>query len=234
MLSKHESWCLKGTMNPQNLGILGVFHLLLKINQLKFVLLENRSYLCRELIMKSMRFILDMDGVLADFIESALRELNTVYNKNVSVKEYARDFGKWEICDYYGIPEEDFWYIVNNTPDFWLNIKPYPWTKSLYNKLSKLGEVTVVSSPSASPTSVLQKLLWLKKHLDISPGNCFIGGRKYLMAGNGILIDDYHVNIDKFERAGGHGILVPSNWNTEIIDLAVVWEPIEEYLTKKF
>lgn len=33
------------------------------------------------------------------------------------------------------------------------------------------------------------------------------------MAGNGILIDDYHKNVEAFKDAGGEAILIPSNWN---------------------
>ena len=42
----------------------------------------------------------------------------------------------------------------------------------------------------------------------------FLGAKKHLMAGNGILIDDSPANVNKFRQYGGHAILVPSNWNT--------------------
>ena len=59
------------------------------------------------------------------------------------------------------------------------------------------------------------------------------GARKELMAGpNTILIDDYPNNVNKFNAAGGLGILVPSNWNTveELFTPKLVLEAINKEL----
>lgn len=50
--------------------------------------------------------------------------------------------------------------------------------------------------------------------MNIGSDKVFLGSRKYLMAGNGILIDDYYKNVENFKSAGGEAILIPSTWNT--------------------
>ena len=164
--------------------------------------------------MKKQQILLDMDGVLSDFFSGALSVLNGDYNRKVTPKEYATKFGKWEIYDYYGISVEEFWNSINDTYGFWLNLQPLPWAEKLYKDLSDIGDVTIVTSPTEDPYCAKEKLQWLNAQLRVEAKNVFIGSRKYLMAGNGILIDDYKKNVDDFKACGGEAILVPSNWNT--------------------
>ena len=164
--------------------------------------------------MENKQLLLDMDGVLADFLGGALTVLNKKFNRDITIEEYATKFGKWETYDYYGITIKQFWNTIHHKKNFWYNLEPLPWAKELYEFLSSIGHVTIVTSPSADPRCALEKLRWLKKHLDIRSEAVFIGQRKYLMAGNGLLIDDYYANVENFRRFGGEAILVPSNWNT--------------------
>lgn len=163
--------------------------------------------------MKRQQILLDMDGVLSDFTSGALIALNRDYHGDVTLEEYAK-FGKFEINDYYGISRNDFWEAIGSTYHFWLGLKPLPWAIQLYEELSTMGDVTVITSPSEDPSCAKEKLQWLKYFLGIKPESVFIGSRKYLMSGNGILIDDYYKNVDEFRMNGGASILVPSNWNT--------------------
>lgn len=160
------------------------------------------------------QILLDMDGVLVDFLSGALKALNRDFNRDITITEYAEKFAQWETCDYYGISTKQFWTSIENTPFFWLDLEPLPWYKELYELLSELGDVTILTTPSLDPSCAMQKLQWLKKNMNIGSDAVFMGSRKYLMAGNGILIDDYHSNVNKFRSAGGEAILVPSNWNT--------------------
>jgi len=164
--------------------------------------------------MEKTRILLDMDGVLVDFLSGALIALNRDFNRNVTIEEYAAKFGLWETYDYYNISTREFWESIHSTPDFWYNLKPMPWYKELYEELSKLGEVTIVTTPSADPTCAMQKLQWLDNYMNIKSDAVFLGSRKYLFAGNGILIDDYYNNVNKFRAAGGEAVLIPANWNT--------------------
>lgn len=155
-----------------------------------------------------------MDGVLVDFLSGAIKVLNRDFKKDHTIEEYAEKFAQWETYDWYGISITDFWNSISITPFFWIDLEPMPWYKELYGLLSEMGDVTILTSPSLDPLCAMQKLQWLKKYLNIGSDAVFMGSRKYLMAGNGILIDDYYKNVDKFRLAGGEAILVPSNWNT--------------------
>jgi 5'(3')-deoxyribonucleotidase len=165
-------------------------------------------------MLKKQRILLDMDGVLVDFLGGALKALNRVHKQNITIEEYATKFGKWETYDYYGISISDFWMSIGLVPDFWYELEPIPWFRELYDFLKEFGEVTILTSPNYDPSCAEQKLRWLNSRMNIRSDSVFIGSRKYLMAGNGILIDDYSKNIEAFREAGGEAILVPSTWNT--------------------
>lgn len=179
---------------------------------------------------EKLHFLLDMDGVLCDFLSGALKALNKEYGKNVTLFDYATNFGKWETYDFYGISEIEFWRAIHNDPVFWYNLEPIPWAKLLLIELQKLGDVTIVTTPSLDPNCASQKLQWLDKYLGIRSSQVFVGSRKHLMAGNGILIDDYSNNIEAFKGAGGEAILVPSVWNTYPLSFAMVWDVIIKYI----
>ena len=59
------------------------------------------------------QLLCDMDGLIADFTGSALKVLNKIYNKKVTLKQYAAEFGKWGINDYYGITMDKMWEAVD-------------------------------------------------------------------------------------------------------------------------
>jgi 5'(3')-deoxyribonucleotidase len=160
------------------------------------------------------QILLDMDGVLVDFLSGALEALNRDFNKKITIEQYADKFAQWATYDYYGITQEEFWDSIHRTPNFWYNLKPMPWYDELYSMLSEIGDVTILTTPSLDPSCASQKLLWLDNYMNIKSDAVFLGSRKYLMAGNGILIDDYQKNVEKFKSAGGDAILIPSNWNT--------------------
>ena len=164
--------------------------------------------------LKKQQILLDMDGVIADFLGGALKVLNKDFNKNITIEQYATDFGKWETYDYYGITIDQFWESIDKTPDFWYRLQPMPWGRELYQFLQDMGDVTIVTTPNLHPDCASQKLKWLNGYLGIKSNAVFLGARKYLMAGNGILIDDYYKNTESFKEAGGDAILIPSNWNT--------------------
>lgn len=173
-----------------------------------------------------------MDGVIADFTSSAITALNKEYNRNITLEEYAK-FGGWNVWEPYDSTEEDFWRIINSHENLYAEIKPIRWSYELYSRLSKLGEVTIVTAPSFKDSNCAsQKLHWLKEYLNINPGQVFIGYRKHLLAGNGILIDDNAKNVDNFIANGGQAILVPATWNTNGLTFEMVWDVIKKGLDK--
>lgn len=152
---------------------------------------------------------LDMDGVTYDF-ETRLFNLMKIKPSLEQNQQIAQgyDFEKiWPDC---------FDYILQNGINFWENIPLLPWSKKLYNKLSKSYEVIFLTSPGnynkrgakfvADATQ--GKLKSLKK--DFGLVKCIINPHKYLNANpNTILIDDSKHQIDKFKEYKGKTFLWP-------------------------
>ena len=171
-----------------------------------------------------------MDGVLCDFFGGALDICNKLTGENYTKEEYVDQYGKWGINDFYNIPIDEMWKAIENDKTFWHCLDPISYAQELYSLLSDYGNITIVTSPSMCRESATHKLAWLALYFSISPKDVFIGSKKHLMAGNGILIDDWKENCDSFNKNGGFSILVPSEWNTKNLTLDMVWEPISKSL----
>lgn len=183
-----------------------------------------------------MTILLDMDGVLADFTSEALVRLNEAKNDQLSfplsIDGYVNTFGKFDMAECYGITQDKFWRIIEENNNFWINLKPFPWASMLVDSLRKISDDIIIStSPSLNPICAQQKLEWLFFQLGITSDRVMIGSRKELMSCKDVvLIDDYHKNIDKFNKGQGKGILVPSNWNTKDLSFEKVWGAIIKQL----
>ena len=139
----------------------------------------------------------DMDGVLADFFDS--------WAKLMKVDKW------WNINKQHNM--DDALQKIRDTDDFWLNIPLTPNAKNLLNLIKKVkGSYNICSSPlPGDPKSEPHKQEWIKKHLAFfPPKNIYITHDKAQFAVQkdgtpNILIDDYGVNIRKWEEAGGIG-----------------------------
>lgn len=136
----------------------------------------------------------DMDGVLADF------------------------FGDWArlagVSDYRNITDpESALALVRDAEDFWLNLpKTQHADKLLDLVISAAGSYKILSTPLADdPRSGPHKLEWVKQNLQGRlPAEVILSHNKEQHATQpdgtpNILIDDYGVNIRKWEAAGGIG-----------------------------
>ena len=75
---------------------------------------------------KISHILLDCDGVLADFFSSALSILNRDYSKNITVEKYIEE-GLFDMEKVFDISVRDFWKSISNEPNFWLNLRPFPY-----------------------------------------------------------------------------------------------------------
>ena len=139
----------------------------------------------------------DMDGVLADFFDS--------WAKLMKVDKW------WNINKQHNM--DDALQKIRDTDNFWLNIPLTPNAKNLLNLIKKVkGSYNICSSPlPGDPKSEPHKREWIKKHLAFfPPKNIYITHDKAQFAVQkdgtpNILIDDYGVNIRKWEDSGGIG-----------------------------
>lgn len=194
-------------------------------------MLTIASLICKRFISPyrmNRHVFLDMDGVIVDFLAGAMKVLNHRYRKKYRPSEYAKLHGRFGINDLYGISLKEFWESIESNPFFWLELNPTPYGLKLYYWLSGIAPVTIVTCPSDDPSCAEQKLVWLNSHLGIKPNDVVLCCKKHLLAGNGILIDDYHKYADEFTAAGGEAILVPSEWNTADVSFKMIVEKISK------
>jgi 5'(3')-deoxyribonucleotidase len=152
--------------------------------------------------------LLDLDGVLIDFISGCLKVLGR-HEKHDDIKS-------WNFYREWGISDEEFWEKCS-VPGFWYNLELYPWAKEFYSSLKKHGDVVISTSPSSHPLCTQEKIAFCQDKLGIKRRDIMVGGRKELMARPGrILIDDYIENINNFNKNIGTGLLFKQPWNDGI------------------
>ena len=135
----------------------------------------------------------DMDGVLADFFGDWKKLIGKDWR---TIKDIGPALQK-----------------IRDTEDFWLNLPMTSNAKNLLNLIKDVkGNYKILSSPLPDdPNSEPHKREWIKKNLSFFPPQDVIitfDKAKFAKQQDGtpnILIDDYGVNIQKWETAGGVG-----------------------------
>lgn len=162
-----------------------------------------------------MHVVLDLDGVLVDFVQGAL----DVHNIKTSIEElYRENFGEWDIVKILGMSAPAFWRPMDF--EFWSKLE---WTcdgqeiLALIEKMVGRENITLWTSPSQNYGCHDGKLRWVERHLPRHyKHNIIFGAKKELGAScDTILIDDSDKNVSRFVSRNGHGVLVPRIWNSE-------------------
>lgn len=160
-----------------------------------------------------MRILLDMDEVLVDFVGGALQ----IHGWTVEQLDAVCPPGVWSIVEPMGLTPNQFWSPIQRVGSaFWLGLKPLPWADCLVAMISDLtDDWHIVSSPSSGGVGCYTgKTLWLKQYFGQTFDRFVITPHKHILARSGvILIDDREETIDKFNLAGGCGVLFPSPRN---------------------
>ncbi len=152
--------------------------------------------------------LLDMDGVIADFVTAAAVALNMPCDPT--------KVQGWDLPKHFGIDAAAFWAAQDAIPDFWLQIKPYPNIGLFIDTLRTYGEVYFLTAPSLHRNCASHKIAWLRQHVgDWTTGRFLIGKPKHLLAKpyGTVLIDDSDANCDAWGQAGGQYVTFPRSWN---------------------
>lgn len=163
---------------------------------------------------------LDMDGVLTNFKEGVYREFGQPYS-------YETESALWDFWnDFDKVVTHDQVNAICND-NFWWSLPWMPDGRDIAGKvLEKFGFHTyLLSDPMPNVESMTGKWKWVRKHLpDLFNQTILMKAPKELLANDHtLLIDDRDQNIERFQKAGGHGILVPRPGNkmSEFADLSV-------------
>ena len=144
-------------------------------------------------IVSASEIYVDMDGVLADFFGDWKKLIGKDWR---TIKDIGPALQK-----------------IRDTEDFWLNLPMTSNAKNLLNLIKDIkGNYKILSSPLPDdPNSEPHKREWIEKNLSFFPPQDIIitfDKAKFAKQQDGtpnILIDDYGVNIQKWEAAGGVG-----------------------------
>ena len=163
---------------------------------------------------------LDMDGVLADFF-GGVEKLYGVSHWKELTADKTKDLKK-EVID-----------RITGT-DFFATLPKFPTADGLIDLVKKFtgGTFSINTSPLRGDheNSGKYKKVWIKNNIE-APAEIIVTGRKETYAKDkasgtpNILIDDRPVNIQKWQAAGGFGILYQANKDP----LSKVQQALEKY-----
>lgn len=158
-----------------------------------------------------LKIAVDLDGVLYNWMGSALK----IFNVNPNNKENRKILKTYhDGLEMIKSKQEVFEIIEKHEAKFWENLELFPWANTLYEALTELGEVTILTSPGSWTWAGRGKLLALKRDFEIK--NFILAKKKEICASpNMILIDDKKKNISRFREAGGWAYLWPNSFCIE-------------------
>lgn len=137
------------------------------------------------------RVLLDVDGVLCDFLNPALYVMNRLLGTNLALQ----DMKSWHLFDAWDIevPKKviDECYDIWKSPGWCRSLPVYPEAVEGVKKLQEIADVFIVTSPMNGPTWTHERERWLRHHFGESMNRkCIIHtDAKYVCSGD-ILVDD--------------------------------------------
>jgi len=157
---------------------------------------------------------IDIDEVIAKFLDKLCSEYNYKYNKNIKIS----DIKTWSLNTYM---DGDKAFEIINSPGFFGSLEPIEGAIEIIEKLvnDDKYEVFIISSPS-NEFSVYEKYKWIQKNLpyfDIR--NLILVGNKgellsRINGENSILFDDCPEYLNKFN---GVSVVMDREYNRELI-----------------
>lgn len=162
--------------------------------------------------MKARNILLDMDGVVCNFVGSCVK----LFGKDEDEVRRRWEPMQFDIEFAMGITKEELWGGIDGAgEEYWSEMMEAPWARRLYSFCTNAAPTFFLTSPSHDPRSLSGKLKWMKRFTgDDEFRNYLVGPQKFLCAAPGnVLVDDADKNVQAFVEAGGMAITMPSVWN---------------------
>jgi 5'(3')-deoxyribonucleotidase len=163
--------------------------------------------------MKTLRVLLDVDGVLADFVKSYLRlvyEVTGRWYEHHHVTEF-------NLGNALGLTADEASEVNKGIVQGWCSeIEPLTGAIEGVGALSYLADVYVVTSPwNKCPTWTYEREQWLARHFGIPHAKVLHGSAKHLVRGD-VLVDDKTETCVKWqaEHPCSSCVLWKSPWNS--------------------
>jgi len=144
--------------------------------------------------------LLDVDGVLADFLSPVMTKMNEITGADVKYD----DVTTWKVEDVYSFYDDKagdlIWEIIKQ-PGFCESLKMYPGADDFVYHLSKMFDVYFVTAPCDSPTWVAERNIWLCSHLgEEYVKKTVYTKNKHLVKGD-LFIDDSFNNCTEWQES---------------------------------
>jgi 5'(3')-deoxyribonucleotidase len=155
--------------------------------------------------------LLDVDGVLADFIGGALQIVNDLFG-TAHVRE---DVTQFDIAASLGLTAEQGAVMkraIGAMPRFAGALRVLDGAVEAVRQLHQIAEIYIVTSPwNSNPTWCHDREAWLDRHFGILHARVIHTSAKHLVAGD-ILVDDKTSTLEQWRAAHPIGIAV--QWAT--------------------
>lgn len=168
---------------------------------------------------RKVNLYVDMDGVVCNFIQSAIEAhqgISPVGDMVVSQVE------SWNFFEEVGMTWEEFFQPVLEWKGFWEYIPAYSHAAEFLFGIDALVKesgldvtVSFCSTPIDDPDCYSGKLKWLKSHgfLNLADNLMLVKDKNTLIRTDAILVDDRQETVDTWRAEGGMGVLYPRQWN---------------------
>lgn len=158
------------------------------------------------------RFLCDVDEVLADFQTPAFEVIRRITGRSYKPE----DFVTWDIFDVLSDEEMKAVGDALEAPGFCSSLKPTPGAVEALWEIREYAEVYVVTSPQHNRHWVYERTEWLREHFRIDKAHIIHTAAKYLVRGE-VFLDDKpeHVANWSKENPDGHALLwhIPNTRN---------------------
>jgi 5'(3')-deoxyribonucleotidase len=170
------------------------------------------------------RILLDMDGVLVDFLGGCKKFHHKEYKGHPHEPDKQTEQTSWNIEPVFQMPAKEIWDPLGF--EFWSNLEPQPWMQEIVTLLEdRFGDknICLLTAPIETYGAIDGKRAWIRKHLPQFRRRYLVGPAKEFCASNRhALVDDHSTNIEAFKDAGGHTFLFPAPWNRRFKEHPVV------------
>lgn len=145
--------------------------------------------------------LLDVDGVLANFVEANLRTL-----RSLGIHREHDDVTTWEMAEALGLDDtaraimEFRWSL----PGFCASLPPYDGAVAGVESLRGLGDVFAVTAPMFTPHWQHERTEWLVEHFAFRRKDVISTHAKWLVRGD-VMVDDKPAHVEAWSAAWPQG-----------------------------
>jgi 5'(3')-deoxyribonucleotidase len=149
------------------------------------------------------RVLLDVDGVIADFLTPAIQVMEEVSGQPL----HPEALNDWNLFRNYDGKTRNKFYEVFHSKGWCLNLKPYEGALEGVNLLRTEADVYFVTSPMHGPYWAYERACWLQKYFDAKLDHIIQTNAKHVCTGR-TLVDDKPDHAENWQRANPKSVAI--------------------------